>query len=120
MLEEQLKQRHPGFQEVRPQLAALSDPDRNFIVAVFVAWAYERAFFEALRSGSLPEEIRIYQDTDEDDSYYTYEFDAVTSREHSLEDRVEFMTRDVRDVKFELSRLKGGAANKSVPALHSM
>jgi hypothetical protein len=107
-LEEELKREHPSFADIWPKIEALPAPERNFITAVFLAWAYQGAFYDALASGKLPKEIFTCQDAGSDDGgyYYNYEYSPARCREMFLKERLDFAQRDVRHFSEQLKRLQ--------------
>jgi hypothetical protein len=119
-LEEQLKQeRHLGFSVFWPQIEAMPEPERNFLTAVYIAWAYERDFYEALATGKLPAELLLWQDTGDyefPDNYYTYEFSPVRVREMVMEEFLDFAQRDARDFTDQLKRIKARKAQAEAAA----
>jgi hypothetical protein len=100
------KQKQPDFLKLWPQIDVLPAPERNFITAVFVAWTYERNFYDALKSGLLPSEIHLWQGSGDDDGhyYYTYDWDAATYRKIALEERLEHCNREASDFAGQLAR----------------
>lgn len=108
VLEKRIKHHLPDFAEVWPQIAVLPDAERNFLAAVFIAWAYESTFYTALKSGLLPAEIRLSQDSGDyefGDHYYTYEWDAATYRKIALEEMMEAHQREASNLAGQLSRM---------------
>ena len=106
-LEQQINQSLPHFSEIWPAIEALPAPERNFLSAVFIAWAYEISFFDALKSGRLPQEIHLAQssgDFEFGDHFYTYEWDAATYRRLALEERLSHHQHEAKCLARQLAR----------------